>query len=246
MKGPSVDKTGTLYGLGVGPGDPKLVTVGAIEVLRSVNVVFTARSSKNDYSLALEIIEPYLPAGTETRPLDFPMTADRRRLTEAWQKNARQVLDVLRTGRDAAFITLGDPLTYSTYGYLIRTIRGLAPEVKIETVAGVTSYAAAAARLNLPLAEGKQALMILSGTNDLGDIERLAPDVDTMVILKAYRNYDEIVDTLARLPGQWQTHLVSRCGLPGEAVAEDAAQKRGSRQHYLSLVIAQKKEDEPA
>jgi precorrin-2 methylase len=67
-----------------------------------------------------------------------------------------------------------------------------------------------------------------------------------MVILKAYRNYDEIMDALAKLPGQWRSHLVSRCGLPGESVSEDAAQERGSRQHYLSLVIAQKKEDESA
>lgn len=122
---------GTLYGLGVGPGDPELITLKALEVLKRVPVVFAAGSTKNDYSLALNVAAQYLPAGTEIKQLGFPMTDDEAVLQAYWQDNARQVLTVLNSGRDAAFVTIGDPLTYSTYAYLLRTLKEMAPQARV-------------------------------------------------------------------------------------------------------------------
>ena len=119
-------KTGTLYGIGVGPGDPELITLKAIKVLHRVPHIFAACSTKNSYSLALSIVRCHLNgAGIEHLP--FPMSKDPQVLASAWEQNARRVLEVLATGSDAAFVTLGDPLTYSTFGYLLKTLKGLAP-----------------------------------------------------------------------------------------------------------------------
>ncbi len=230
-------KRGVLYGVGVGPGDPKLLTLRGAEVLGQVRVVFAAGSSKNEYSLALNVVKDHLPAQTEVRKLDFPMTQDQEALDRAWERNAREVLEVLDQGRDAAFITIGDSLTYSTYGYLVRTLLALDPEARVETVPGITAYHAAAARLNLPLVESKESLLVVSGVSDPADISRLAACGDNVVIMKTYRNYDQIIDAIESLPERRRTYCVSQCGLPGERLQEDAASLRGQSMPYLSLVI---------
>jgi precorrin-2/cobalt-factor-2 C20-methyltransferase len=228
---------GTLFGLGVGPGDPKLLTLRAVEVLKEVGVVFAAGSSKNEYSLALNVVRDHLPAATRVVKLDFPMTQDQQALDAAWADNARQVLAVLDQGQDAAFVTIGDSLTYSTFGYLARTVLAIDPEARVETVPGITAYHAAAARLNLPLVESKESLLVVSGVSEPADIARLAACGDNVVIMKTYRNYDQIIDALEDLPERRQTYCVSQCGLPGEILCEDAASLRGRDMHYLSLVI---------
>ncbi|HEY9072563.1 MAG TPA: precorrin-2 C(20)-methyltransferase, partial [Desulfobaccales bacterium] len=151
-------KIGTLYGIGVGPGDPDLITLKAVRLLQHVPHIFASCSTKNSYSLALNIVRPHLNgAGIEHLP--FPMTKEPQVLKEAWEKNAARVLEVLNSGSDAAFITLGDPLTYSTFGYLLKTLKRLNPEVQAVTVPGITSYAAAAARTHIPLTEGEESFV---------------------------------------------------------------------------------------
>lgn len=229
--------TGTLYGLGVGPGDPKLITLRALEVLQSVDLVFAASSPKNDYSLALNIAEKYISPRAQVRTLDFPMTRDAAVKQQAWRDNARQVLAELEAGRDAAFLTLGDPLTYSTYGYLVRTLLALAPQAKVQTVPGITAYNAAAARLNLPLVEDRQSLSVVSGVNDPDEVSRLAKSGDTVVILKTYKNYDSILDALGPMNNGRRAYTVCSCGLEGELTAADPESLRGSQMPYLSLMI---------
>ncbi|MFH1057908.1 MAG: precorrin-2 C(20)-methyltransferase [Pseudomonadota bacterium] len=228
---------GTLYGLGVGPGDPGLITLKAVEVLQKVAVVFAAGSSKNEYSLALNVVERHLPFGVAVRRLNFPMTHDRADLDAAWRANAEAVKAELDAGHDVAFLTIGDPLTYSTYGYLLRTLQEIDPEAPVETVPGVTAYHAAAARLNLPLVESKESLLVVSGVSDLNDIPAMAACGDNLVIMKTYKNYDQIIDKLNELPVKRRSYCVSQVGLPGERVIRDATSLKGQKMPYLSLIL---------
>ena len=237
------EKKGTLYGVGVGPGDPMLLTRKAVAVVESTAVIFAASSPKNSYSRALNVVQELIPKSAEVRLLRFPMTRDPEELEAAWQVAAREVLEVLDSGRDAAFVTIGDSLTYSTYGYLIRTLQALDPQVRIETVPGVTSYHAAAARMNLPLVESEESLLVLSGVSSPEEIARIAPCAENIVILKTYRNYDKIVEALEGLPEKRTARLVSNCHQPGEVVDEDAFSKRGEKMPYLSLIISKMAED---
>jgi len=234
-------KTGKLYGLGVGPGDPGLITLKAVEVLRAVDVVFAASSSKNEYSLALRIVRPYISEGTPVIRLPFPMTHDREDLETAWEENAREVIIELRGGRDAAFITIGDALTYSTYGYLLREIKRQSPESIIETVPGITSYQAAAAVANVPLVEGKESLLIASGTDTSQKIRMASGITENMALLKTYRNFDEIFTTVDELGLVDKTIGVVRCGLPEEEVISDIRDMKGKDAHYLTLLIVKGK-----
>ena len=232
---------GTLYGVGVGPGDPKLLTLRALEVLAQVPVIFAASSPKNDYSRALAVVEGLLNSRQQVNKLPFPMTDDPETLRRSWQQNAEAVLEVLRQGQDAAFLTIGDSLTYSTYGYLIQTLKALEPGVKTETIPGITAYHAAAARLNLPLVESKESLLLVSGVSDPAQIPRLAACADNLVIMKAYHNYDQIMDALESLPQRRPACVISNCCQPEEALHTDAYTMRGQKMPYLSLIIAKKK-----
>ena len=231
--------TGTLYGIGVGPGDPELITLKALKVLHRVPHIFASCSSKNNYSLALNIIRSHLNgAGLEHLP--FPMTKDDGVLREAWEANARRVLEVLATGRDAAFVTLGDPLTYSTFGYLLKTLKRLEPGLRIITIPGITSYAAAAALTHIPLTEGEESFYLVSGALGAARLREVVDKSDNIVLLKTYRYFDDIYRALEELDLLDRATCISRCGLEGETVVQDLRELEGRALPYLSMIIIKK------
>lgn len=230
---------GTLYGIGVGPGDPDLITLKAVKILQNVDVVLAAASTKNEASLALSIALPHLRQGAQTLRLDFPMTRDQAVLDRAWRNNADQVAAVLAQGKNAAFLTLGDPLTYSTFGYLLRTLNGLLAEIPVEVTPGITSYQAAAACTGRVLVESGESLAVVSGVAGEAELERVLSSAQAAVILKAYKNMPVIRRVLARLGLSDAAVFVTRLGLEGEAVFHglDAVPDKPS---YFSLILVRK------
>lgn len=236
---------GTLFGIGVGPGDPEMLTIKAVKILKSVRVVFAAESSKNDYSRAYDVVKDFIPEDTRVVHLKFPMSFAQNELNSAWKENANIVLAELDKGNDAAFITLGDPLTYSTYCYLIRTMTALATDLKIETVPGITAYHAAAARLNMPLAEGKESLMVVSGVSDMDRIKELAIAADNAVILKPYKKFKEIMDALEDVDDKTRVVLISHCGFDEERIELEAKNICDEKIPYLSLLLLKDRQSWP-
>jgi len=146
-------KLGTMYGVGVGPGDPGLLTLRAVEVLCRVQVVFAATGAHSQDCISGSVVDAVPGCQAERVTLVFSMAREMEDRRQAWSENAEKVADVLRQGKDCAFATIGDPLIYSTYTYLLRQVRELLPEVKVETIPGITSFQTVAARNNLPLVE---------------------------------------------------------------------------------------------
>ncbi len=235
---------GTLYGIGVGPGDPELISVKAVRILQRVDVIFTASSSKNDYSLAVKIVRPYLPQEADIRLLPFPMSMDQDIVRRSWNEHAETVLDVLERGHDAAFLTLGDPLTYSTFGYLLRIVEQRAPELRIVTVPGITSYQAAAAATNTPLVEGEENLLLLSGVHGGQRYRELADMSDNVVFLKAYKNASDIARALSETGRLDCSFGVMRCGFPEQEILRDLRQLEYRRPTYWTLIITKSRRDE--
>jgi precorrin-2/cobalt-factor-2 C20-methyltransferase len=230
-------KKATLYGIGVGPGDPGLLTVKAVDVLQDVGVVFAASSPKNNYSRALNVVKDILVPSVSVRNLAFPMTKDKEELEASWQKNAKEVIACLKGGDDAAFLTLGDPLTYSTYGYLINYIKKLAPDTNIVTIPGISAHNAASARLNIPLVEGKESLLVVSGVEELDRIKELCRTADNLVILKPYRRFEEILAILKETKPLASPVLISHLGQEDERIEMEPALLKGQKIPYLSLLI---------
>jgi precorrin-2/cobalt-factor-2 C20-methyltransferase len=229
---------GTLYGIGVGPGDPELLPIKAIRLLGHADVVFTAASTRNDYSLAVEIARPHIPAATPIEKLDFPMGASESVKANTRQQNAARIAEVLECGRNAAFLTLGDPLTYSTYGYIIRWLKQGWPHLPICTVPGITSYQAAAAAINQPLVEGEESLLILSGVHGGDRLRDLPRKPEKVVFLKAYRNIDGIRQALEDAGMAAGSVAVCNCSRPDERIIEDLQALAQLPPNYWTLIIA--------
>ncbi len=230
---------GTLYGIGVGPGDPELITLKAVNRLKQVDVVFAAASTKNEASLAQSIAAPHLREGVEIIRLDFPMTRDEAVLDKAWRANADTVAGQLALGRDAAFLTLGDPLTYSTFGYLLRTLNGLLSQIPVVVIPGVTSYQAAAAHTGRVLVESGENLAVVSGVAEEAELERILSAADSAVILKAYKNLPAIRRVLAKLGLADSCVFVTRLGHEGEEVIT-GLDNVPDKPSYFSLLLVRR------
>jgi precorrin-2/cobalt-factor-2 C20-methyltransferase len=241
-KEPPMNKeTGTLYGLGVGPGDPELITLKAARVLNSADVVYAAASSKNTYSLAVSIARPHIPELTPIRMMHFPMTKNPDNRERAWQKNARILVEELQQHKTVAFITLGDSMTYSTYGYILKHVQQLDPNVTVVSVPGITSYQASAACLNDPLVEDEEALLIVSGVNGGECLRKFAVAPDNLVFMKAYRNMPDITAALDEFDLVESSVAVQNCGLPDQEIIKDIRQLEKSPPNYWTLILSRRR-----
>ena len=233
--------SGHLYGIGVGPGDPELLTIKAARILGTVDVILAASSTKNDDSMALDIARPHLRPEARVIRLGFPMSRDDSTLQAAWEENARLVLAELDQGRDAAFLTLGDPLLYSTFAYLLRTLRRLDPGRQVTVVPGITSFQAVAAATETVLAEGAQNLLVLPGIREAGELRRNLDGADNAVILKAYTNFSAIREELRTLPTRTHCVFASKMGMKEQFITK-SLDEAPDRPTYLSLMLLKKNE----
>jgi precorrin-2/cobalt-factor-2 C20-methyltransferase len=236
------NKSGILYGLGVGPGDPELITLKAARILNSADVVYAAASSKNSYSLAVNIARPHIPDLTPIKQLSFPMTKDQMVMAAAWRNNARILIEQLEEGKIVAFLTLGDSMTYSTYGYLLRYINHLAPHIPVISVPGITAYQAAAACLNEPLVEGEEALLILSGVKGGDCIRKYPQKPENIVFMKAYRNINDISAALEESGLLEKSRAVQNCGLPDQTIVNDIGTLKQMPPNYWTLILTKQHE----
>ncbi len=235
---------GTLYGVGVGPGEPDLITLKAINILKKVDMIFAASSSANEHSIALSIVERFVE-NKEVIPLSFPMTSDKETLKRAWGENAMQVITELKNGKDVAFITLGDPLTYSTFIHLMRTIKEFDPHITIVAVPGITSYNAAAARFNVPIAQAKQGFYVISGVDGGGESLKTAlSSNNTVFILKSYKKFNKILNIIKTAGRLQDAIMISNLGLEDERSITDLSSLKSNADitpSYLSLIIVKPK-----
>lgn len=212
---------GTLYGIGVGPGDPALLTVKGATILARVPRVFVPRGRLRSESLALEIAAPHLRPDAVVAELLFPMTTDQTELAARWQDAARAVLVVLEQGEEAAFLTLGDPLLYSTFIYLVRALKELCPEVPVQTVPGVTAFSAAAAAATFAVGEAKRPVVIVPTADDLTTVRQALAMRANVVLMKISHRLPDLVTLLEEHQALDRAVLVSRVGLPEEQIATD-------------------------
>ena len=236
MKAPSDSLKGILLGIGVGPGDPDLLTLRAVKYLKEADIVLAAASSNNEQSIALSIARPYLRQDIEILKLDFPMTRDRDVLESAWAHNAKITLEQINAGKKAAFLTLGDPLIYSTFGYLMRTLKNMKPDISICIAPGITSFQEAAARTTSILCEGKNTLHILPGILEEKQLQSYLNADDNIVILKAYRNISIISKCLKDAERDENCIFISKLGMQGEIIKKGISEIE--KPNYLSLIIS--------
>lgn len=232
---------GVLYGVGVGPGDSALLTEKGKAALMASTVVCVPKSKAERESVALSVARPYLSPDAVVEELLFPMTRDEKELTAHWQSAAQKVAALLGTHEAVSFLTIGDPFLYSTFGYLLEALNKITPDVRVEVIPGISSFNAAAARLQIPLVEKNERLVVVPVPISEEEFRGLAQYVDTVVFLKVSAAYDETLDLLEKTGFAGEAYLVSRCGSTEEFWTNDPFALRGADVDYLSLLIAKRR-----
>jgi len=232
---------GTLYGIGVGPGDPELLTLKAVRILQQVPVVFVPVTRPGAESLAARIAGPHLPATVEVAPLVFAMRAEGAVMADRWEQNAATVGARLALGQDAAFLTEGDPSLYSTFQHVAGCLRRQHPEADIQVIPGVSSIQAVAAAAGVALADADERLALLPATYEDKALTSAFRDFDTVVLLKVAGALERVLDRLDALGLTANARCVVRCGQPGERVIADVNTLRGAKLDYFSTMIVRTK-----
>ena len=238
MSGDRFRNRGVFYGIGVGPGDPELLTMKAIRTMGNVDALIAPRTEKKEGSVALSIAKPYLKEDVEIVYQVFPMVRNFSDSPEAWERNKDEIMGLLDSGKNVAFLTLGDPMFYSTYIYIYNLLRQ--EDIDIETIPGIPAFAAIGSELGYPIVEGDDILSVIPATADPEKIDKALAASDNVVLMKVYRNFGSIVDLLERNGMEEQAVLVSRCGLPDEKRMTDLSAHRDDGLNYLSTILTRR------
>lgn len=230
-----------LYGIGLGPGDPELLTLKGKRLLESADVVFLPVGRADGGSYALEIAKMYLDyVRQQVVPLAFPPVYDEAVLGDAWAAHADAVAMHLAGGRTGVFLLEGDPLFYGTFIHLRWALRRQHPTVEVVTVPGVSSMAAAAAVADVALVARRERLAVLPASGSREDLTAVLAAFDTVVLLKISAGVDVILDALEQTDRTDDAVWVQRAGRPEQAVEHDVRRLRGTSPDYFSLIIVHK------
>jgi len=233
--------SGVFYGIGVGPGDPELLTMKAIHAIEKADVLIAPKTEKKDGSVALSIAKPYFKDDIEIVYQVFPMVVKFEESTAAWEVNKNEILALLHAGKNVAFLTLGDPMFYSTYIYVYRLLEH--EDVQIETIPGVPAFCAIGSKLGYPLVEGNDILSVIPATADEEKIRKILAVTDNVVMMKVYKNFANMTDILEENGMAKNAVMVSRCGLPDEQRIDDIKARKNEKVNYLSTILARRNKE---
>ena len=227
---------GRFYGVGVGPGDPELLTVRAQRLLQQMGVICFTELDNGAPSFALGVVRSLVPNEAELLPITIP-SDDSPVSHETWHIAAERIAAKLREGRDVAFITEGDPMLYSEYPHLIDHLQSQMGELHAEIVPGVPSVMAAAASSGIPLVSQGQRLAILPAVYGIDDLRHAITSFDTIVLMETDQN---LMRALANLEGLGLTGhaiYVRQASTPSERVIHDITKVTAEDLDYFSLLI---------
>ena len=228
---------GKFYGVGVGPGDSELLTVKAVNAIKNADVIIAPKTEKKDGSVALTIAEPYI-SNAEIVYQTFPMVKHFEESKEIFEQNTNQILNFLRAGKNVAFLTLGDPMFFSTYIYIYKLLKNSGAD--IETIPGIPAFLAIASHIGRAAAYGNDIITIIPATAQKEKIVDALKVSDSAVLMKVYKNFAEIVDTLDAENMAENAVLISRYGLDDEKIFDDIRAHKDDKLNYLSTILTRR------
>ncbi|KMY54317.1 precorrin-2 C20-methyltransferase [Bacillus sp. FJAT-27231] len=232
--------TGTLYGVGAGPGDPELITVKAFRALQESPVIAYPKKRKGSKSYARKIIDAYVnPSEKDMLGLVFPMTKDPAILEREWRATAEAVWEKLSEGKDVAFITEGDPLLYSTFIHMMNVMKERYGDVSMKVIPGISSINGAAARLSLPLADGDDLVAIVPAKDDYEAMKKAIEEHDCVIFIKVAKVIDLMLQILKELNLTDKAKVVSKV-TSEEEIVWSMEELEGTEPEYLTLMVVRK------
>ncbi len=236
-----------LFCVGCGPGDPELLTIKAVNLIKGAEVIFAPTAREGKPSIALSVVDQYIDKSTKTVSLVFPMVKDRESLKDYWIRNADEIAAVVRSGKRVVYLTVGDPALYSTWIYVHREMKKRHPDIEIEIVPGVASMFAIANKAKISLVEGDETIAIVPACYDLERVKKTADACDTVVFLKDGRYFDNVIEMLgqAGFPDNATIAIAQDVSAPEGEILEittlaDQRGRKGPTEKYFSIMVAKK------
>ncbi len=187
-----------LIGIGVGPGDPELLTLKAAKAIEDADIIMCPASNEDRPSIAFSVVSPLIDKSKnqEIVKLIFPMTKDQDVLKQTWKRNAKIMAQQVLSGKNVVYLTVGDPYLYSTWIYMHRDLKANYPEMNITVIPGIVSMFTFASKVGVSIAEGAEKVAIIPSCYDLSSVKEIAKNSDTMVFLKDGRYFDNVIQVL--------------------------------------------------
>jgi precorrin-2/cobalt-factor-2 C20-methyltransferase len=237
-----------LYCIGCGPGDPDLLTLKAINIIKNADIIYTPTAREGKPSVALSIVERFLNKDTEIQQLVFPMIKDFNKLKENWKDNTNKITDSIRNGKRAVYLTVGDPSLYSTWIYIYREITNAHKDIEVEVIPGITSIFSFSAEIKTPIGEGEEIIGIIPACYNLDRLKTAAQCCDTLIFLKDGRYFNSVLEILMEsgFPGESDIFIAQDVSTNSEALqkkklSELLRNPNENNDKYFSIMIAKKK-----
>ena len=197
-----------LTGIGVGPGDPDLLTVKAVNAIQNADTIMCPASAEDRPSIALSVVDSLIDKSKnqEIVKLIFPMTKDKDVLESHWKVNSKIMAEKVLSGKNVVYLTVGDPYLYSTWIYMHREISQNHPTMKITVIPGIVSMFTFASKVGISIAEGAEKVSIIPSCYDLSSVKEIAKNSEVLVFLKDGRYFDQVIE------------LVRESGFPDDSI----------------------------
>lgn len=225
---------GKLYGVGVGPGDPELLTLKAVRIINESDIIAVPNTSKDKcaaYKIAKQAVSNI--DNKEFLFINMPMTKDEEKLKKAHNEGRDIIIEKLKEGKSIAFLTLGDPCVYSTYIYIHKLVKEAGYETKI--ISGVTSFCAAAAKINEGLVEKSEELHVIPASYQ---IEESLDFPGTKVLMKSGKKIANVKEKIKEK--NLKAVMVENCGMENEKVYEDVDSIPEDASYYSLIIVKEK------
>ena len=224
---------GTLYGVSIGPGDPELITVKAMNVISESKYIATPHTGTGD-SLALSIVSQAIDlSDKEIMKLEFPMTKDKDILAKSHNEAADAIAKVLDMGENVAMLNLGDVTIYSTFAYTMDKL--LEKDYDVEVIPGVTSFCASASQLKIGLTTMNEPLHIIPATGI--DLKEALQMPGSKVLMKIGKSMPKLIETLKELGIEDNVYAVENCGLENEKIYKNLDEFDGKMGYFTIVVV---------
>ncbi len=228
---------GKLYGIGVGPGDPELLTLKGARLIKETDIIFAPQSKNGKPSVALNIVQDIIDQRDEEceifQPL-FPMTEDKEKLHKSWDEATDILFDKLSKGLNAVFVTLGDPTVFSTFSYISSRLQQKG--VEVELIPGITSFTACASRAGIQLTEQDDIMVVVPQVDER--LTKILPYADTVVAMKTSRHLDLLEDCINQDPREKEIVSVQNCTMENENIVEGFVD---NKRYFSTSIIKLKK-----